>query len=491
MVALLGSLPSAIIRRHTRLEGFWMTGAFAILVSVGSFSGRARAAEIGDAPQAEPDSGESTRWLPIPVEDLESAEGLEEENPGVRTTAILRGAVTRGQLRFRRIGFLGEGRGLRGELGFLLDEGRLKPGVRLVAANGRMELSGGRVSVSRAPPLLAEAMRITRSGRRVPAPRVGPIAAPPSLGASAGAIDGGAVAWRGALSAWAFAGIRRESREPLGAVGLAVSIGRTRIAAGLGAAADSARCASISVIRRDRGRSLAAEALGSREGRAFLAEVTARGESVLYSARWRYRSWMPRKVAAELSATTLGADSRARLTWRSWSGAAAADDGLLELEGASSRGVVPVRLRLGAAGLGRDGNRAQAREAYALIDATVARESRRSLAVHVLRRASASASSRASSTTVGTRLDVRAGRLGDHSLLIESTRLWSGATAWGVDLAPSGETTLRTRSKPGLWLTARGGFGARLWHLGYALERGEDSGGLRPWSGTMWLRLDR
>ncbi|HMI31219.1 MAG TPA: hypothetical protein VK527_05720, partial [Candidatus Limnocylindrales bacterium] len=309
---------------------------------------------------------------------------------------------------------------------------------------------------------------------------------------SPGAIDGGAVAWRGTLSAWAFAGIRRESREPLGALGLGISMGRTRIAAGLGAAADSARCASISVIRRDPGRSMAAEALGSKEGQAFLAEVAVRGESVLYSARWRYRSWTPRKVAAELSATTLGADSRARLTWRSWSGAATADDGLLELEGtASGRRTVPMRLRLGAAGLGRDGNRAQIREAYALIDATVARDSRRSMAVHVMRRASASALSRASSTTVGTRLDVRAGRLGEHSLLIESTRLQSGATAWGVGLSPSGETTLRTRSKPGLWLTARGGFGARLWHLGYALERGEDSGGPRPWSGTMWLRLDR
>ena len=489
MAALLGPLPSAIMRPHIRLGDFWMAGVLAILVSVGALSGRARAAEP-DTTAAEPDSGDSARWLPVPVEDLESAEALEEESPGVRTAAILRGAMTRGQLRLRRIGFLGERGGLRGELGLLLDDGRLEPGARLTAANGRIALSGGRVSVSRAPPLLAEALRITRSGRRVPAPRAGVIAAPPSLGASAGAIDGGVATWSGAASAWAFAGVRGESREPLCALGLGILRGRTRVAAGLGLAT-SARCTSVSVIRRSLGRSVAVEALGSREGKALLAEVATRGDAVLCSARWRYRSWMPRKVAAELSAETLGADSRARLTWRSWSGAAA-DDGLLELEAAASgQGKTPLRVRLGAAGFGRDGDRAQVREAYALVDATVARDGRRSMAVHVMRRASASASSRASSTTVGTRLDVRAGRLGEHSLLIESTRLQSGATAWGVDLAPSGETTLSTRSKPGLWLAARGGIGARLWHLGYALERGEDSGGVKPWSGTMWLRLDR
>jgi hypothetical protein len=488
------------MRRHTRLADSWLSAALAILFSVGALPAPARAswadstagpAWADSTAGPGPDLGDSTQWLPIPVEDLESAEALEEENPGVRTAAILRGAVTRGRLRLRRIGLRGERGGQRFELGLLLDEGRLEPGARITAANGRIALSGGRVSVSRAPPLLAEALGMTRSGRRVPAPRVGLIAASPSLGASAGAIDGGVAAWRGPAPAWVFAGARGESREPVGAAGLGISMGRTRIAAALGAVT-AARCASVSVIRRDRGRSVAVEALGSSEGRALLAEVATRGDAVLYSARWRYRSWTPRKVAAELSATTLGADSRARLTWRSWSGVVVADDGLLELEAAASgRGKTPVRVRLGAAGFGRDGNRAQAREAYALIDATVARDARRSMAVHVMRRASARAASRSSSTTVGTRLDVSAGRLGEHSLLIESTRLESGATAWGVDLAPSGETTLRTRSKPGLWLAARGGFGLRLWHLGYALERGEDSGGAKPWSGTMWLRVDR
>ena len=193
-------------------------------------------------------------------------------------------------------------------------------------------------------------------------------------------------------------------------------------------------------------------------------------------------------MAAELSAETLGSESRARLTWRSWSNGAEADDGVLELETAGSPGgVAPVKIRLGAAGLGGRGMRAP-RDAYGLVEATVARDSGRSLSVHAVRRGSAAGGATASSTTVGTRLDWSAGSIGDHSLLIESTRIRRGAPAWGVALSPSGDVTLRARSKPGLWVTARGGLGAGPWHLGYALERGEDAAGPKPWSGSVWLR---
>jgi len=317
------------------------------------------------------------------------------------------------------------------------------------------------------------------------------ISAAPSLGASAGAIDGGAIASRGRPSVWGFAGVRGASREAIGGAGVGIGLGATRVSAAIGVA-ESARAGSITLIRRDRGRSAAVEALGSSGGRALLAEVAARGDAMLLSARWRYRSWSPGKVAAELAAETLGSDSRARISWRSWSGGALLDDGLLELEAAvTRRGSAPVRMRLGAAGFGRAGERAGARQGYGLFDATLARDEKRSLGLHVIRRASAGAGSRASSTTVGTRLDVRAGRIGEHSLLVETTRLRRGASAWGVGLTPSGETTLRARSRTGMWVAARGGFGARLLRFGYALERGEDERGPRPWSGTVWVRLDR
>jgi hypothetical protein len=444
------------------------------------------------------------RWLPVPEEDLESTEALEEETAGFRSGALVRGAIARGRFQMRRIAILGGRRDLRVELGFLREDGRYAPGTRIIVGSERLALAGGRVSVSRAPPLFAEAMRITRSGRRVPAPRSGAIAAAPSLGASAGAIDGGAIVLRGAASVWVFAGARGGSREPIGGAGLGITRGGTRVSAVVGAAGRKgaaaaqavdtphpARCASIVALRRGRGRSVAVEALGGSAGRALLGEAATRGDAVLLSARWRYRSWTARRVAAELSAETLGPDPRARLTWRSWSGNAAADDGLLELEGISRRGAFPVRARLGAVGIGRNQNGAQVREAYGLLDATLARDGRRSLAFHVLRRASRLAGSRASSTTVGTRLDVRAGGLGEHSLLLESTRLTSGAPAWGVELTPSGETTLRARSRPGIWIKARGGFRSRLWRFGYALQRGEDALGPRPWSGTVWVRMDR
>jgi hypothetical protein len=342
-------------------------------------------------------------------------------------------------------------------------------------------------------------MRLTSTGRRVPAPRWGAITAAPSLGASAGSIDGAALSVRGAAALWTFAGARADgSGEALGGFGVGITRGTTRVSAALGAVAPverakaphpAGRFGSITAVRKDRGRSVALEALGGTQGRAVLAEVGARSEAVLFSARWRYLSWEERSVAGELSAETRGSESRARITWRSWSHDAETDDGVLELEAAGSpRGMAPIRVRLGAAGLGARETRASSREAYGLIEGTVARDSGRSLSVHAVRRGSVAGGASASSTTVGARLDLRAGAIGDHSLLIESTRIRKGAPAWGVALSPSGDVTLRARSKPGIWITARGGFGARTWHLGYALERGEDAAGQGPWSGSVWLR---
>ncbi len=501
--------PSAIMRRRTLLG---ISGRLAALALACFLSAAPRAwAAVPDSTGAAEDStaaaadtatdprGDAVRWLPVPEEDFETLEPLEEERGGIHTGVLVRGAVARGRFRMRRVAFQGRRGGLRGEAGFLLDGARVRPGARFAAGRDRVSLAGGRVSLARLPPLLAEAMRLARTGRRVPAPRGGAISAAPSLGASAGAIDGAAVSLRGGTTFWCFGGARGEgSGEALGGVGLGITRGRTRVSAALGAIAaagvtktprPAGRFGSITVARGNRGRSMALEALGGTEGRALLAELKARGAAVLFSGRWRYLSWEERSVAAELNAETLGSESRARLTWRSWSGDVEADDGVLELEAAGSAvGAAPIKVRLGAAGLGGRETRASSRQAYGLIEATVARDSGRSLGVHALRRGSSAAGASASSTTVGTRIDLRAGAIGDHSLLVESTRIRRGAPAWGVALSPSGDVTLRARSKPGLWVTARGGFGAGCWHLGYALERGEDAAGPKPWSGSVWVR---
>jgi hypothetical protein len=246
--------------------------------------------------------------------------------------------------------------------------------------------------------------------------------------------------------------------------------------------------ASITVARGDRLLATSIELFGGRVGRAFLGEAVSRRDAGVLTMRWRYRSWSVRRVAAEISAETPGPGARVRMTWRSWSAEAERDDGLLEMEwsGSVARGK-PVQVRLGASGWGDPGQDGGVRERYGLIDATVARESGRSLSVHALRRASSLFAGTAGSTTLGGRLDL-SGRVGSHALLIESTRIRRGATAWGVALSPSGEVTLRSRSKPGLWISARGSVGARAWQLGYELERGEDRAGPKPWGGSLWIR---
>jgi len=442
---------------------------------------------------ADPDGApDSLEWLPAPEEDTEIPEGLLEEQAAGRSGILIRSGLKRGRLTIRRVALSGERSGFRTELGLLADGKRIRPG--LTHGRGSLLAAGGRVSVTRAPPLFAEAIGIERAGRRVAAPRPGGLTANPSLGASAGAMDGGAIVLRGAASVWSFAGIRAENRERLLALGLGVARNRTRFSAALGASEKGARLGSVTILRRVRGRSVSAEGLASNRGRGILAEAAARGGDMILSARWKYRSWTQRRFAAELSAETRGRDVRARLTCRSWSEDAARDDGVLELETSVGRVMLrraPVRLRLGASGLGKDGDPAARREAYGILDATLAQDRGRSLGIHVVRRGTSGFGSRAGSTTVGTRLDIRGRRVGEHSLLVESTRLRSGAVAWGVELTPSGVTTLRQRSEPGLWVAARGGFGAGRWRLGYALGSSEDAGGPRPWSGTVWLRLWR
>ncbi len=487
------------MRRSIPLASFWsatiasmLCGAAPAWAATETMSGFADSSEAGGG------------WLPTPEENLENPDRLEEEPDGDRQGVLVRGSVTRGRYRTRRISLTGARLGIAGEAAALIDGGHFRPGARIAASRGRATLAAGRVSISRAPPLLAGAMRLVRAGGRVETPRWGGIDASPSLGSSAGTIDGAAASWRGGrASLWSFAGIRGRPREALGGLGAGIACGSTRVAAAFGAVTDAAsptgaraseRNASVTAVCHGRDGGTAIEALSGTAGRALLVGATAQREAVVLAARWRYRSWNPRRVAAEISAESRGSGPRARLTWRSWSASAAAvasaagDDGTLELEGSEAPdGTGRIRLRLGSAGYG--GARASdgPHEAYAFLDAVLARDGGRILSAHVLRRLAASASSRASSTTVGARLDLGKGA---HSLLVESTRIVRDAPAWGIAISPSGDATLRSRARPGLLLSARGAFGMGPGRLGYALERGEDAGGSGPWSGTVWIRLD-
>jgi uncharacterized Zn-binding protein involved in type VI secretion len=372
------------------------------------------------------------------------------------------------------------------EAGLLLDGPSVRPGARVTGRGGRLLVAGGRVSLGQMPPLLADAMKLVRAGRRVAPPRWGAITAAPSRGASSAAIDGVAVAVRrrGARSGaflWSFAGVRAGSRERLAGLGLGIARERLRGAVSLGVEASGPGIASLTLS----GRNGAFEALASRGRRAFLAEAASRDGGTLFSARWRYRSWETRRVAAEVTARTNGDGPRAQVTWRPWSSSAAEDDGALELEATGWRGADPlVSVRVGASGLASG---EAARDVYGYLDTTLARGAGRSLSVHALRRTLLAEGASASSATLGARIDLT-GRAGRHALLVESTRSRRGAAAWSVALDPSGDVTLRARSRPGLWMTARGIVRAGALTLGYALERAEHASGSEPWSGTLWVR---
>jgi hypothetical protein len=268
-------------------------------------------------------------------------------------------------------------------------------------------------------------------------------------------------------------------------------------------AAESARVAprlagSVTGWRRGRWGDLSFEGLARSGGRAALLAVERRRGPIDLEARWRYRSWTPRSVAAELIAQTGGPATRARLTWRSWTSRAAVDDGVIELEAVAARGASgPLRIRVGASGSRGEPSILGTSTRYAVADAVVARDGSSSFALSASRRESTRGRVLTVGDTVGARLGFQGGGFGEHVVALEATRVERGVVeatqgaAYGLALTASGATLLTNRSGSGVWMSVRGtveGLGARF---GYALQRVEDGNGAKPWSGTVWLWVGR
>jgi hypothetical protein len=186
------------------------------------------------------------------------------------------------------------------------------------------------------------------------------------------------------------------------------------------------------------------------------------------------------------------------LTWRSWTSRAAVDDGVVELEAATARGAAgPFRIRVGASGSRSEPSIFGTSARYAVADAVVAREGRNSFTLSASRRETTRSRVLTAGNTVGARIGIQGGGLGEHVVGLEATRLERGVVeaaegaAYGLTLTASGAAVLTNRSGSGVWISVRGtieGLGARF---GYAFQRGEGESGAKPWSGTIWLWVGR
>jgi hypothetical protein len=393
---------------------------------------------------------DSTAWIPLPAEELESPDRLEDRD-------LLRGLGARvdwrdGAMELRRLWLQGSlGRRVDAEAAWLpRPDGRPWSTMRLQGFGRRAGIAAGAVVARRPPVLLGEALGLLRPLRAVATPRLSVPEFEAPRGPSSLAIRGAAAGVvLGPAAGWGVMG-RSEKAGIMAAGGIAASRGCTRIALAAGRGVDGMRAVSAAGSLGGEQEELAAEVLVSpTQGPAVLAAVTSRVRPVEVSARWRRRSGEARAVAGELAAASGSRDVRIRFIWRPWSARAMEDDGRTELEAAFRRhGFGPVRLRLSARG-------GEARERYVIGDAVVARERGRTLTILASRRESRRPGRVSVGSMVGGRLDLSARGRAGAAVLLQASRAEIGAPAWGTALAASGEDALTTLGRYGMLVTGR------------------------------------
>jgi len=424
---------------------------------------------------------DSSAWIPVPPEELEATDRLEDRDPapGLGARVDSHG----GAMELRRLWLRVSPSPADAEIAWLArPAGGSWSTVRLQHSGRPVVLAAGAVVVRRPPVLLGEALGLVRPLRAVLMPRLEAPEFEPPRGPTSLVIRGAAASVEAAsIAGWGAVG-RGDAGEALAAGGLAVGHGGARLALAGGRGAGGTRAASIAGRMGGDGGEIRAEALLSpTRGPAILAGASRRAPPFEVSARWRRRSGEARPVAAELAVEGVSGGVRTRFSWRPWSARATEDDGRAELETALRRaGMGLLRVRIGARGGG-------AAERYVIGDAVVARERGRSFTVIASRRESRRAEGRSAGSALGGRLDLSARGRAGASLLLQASRAGGGAPAWEAALAPSGEDALTARGRSGVVVAGRAWLKVGPLRLEGLLSDAKTSAGDSPPRGTLRL----
>ena len=493
-------VPSAMMRLFRSIGsilGFALGGGLCALLAAASPPPSASAPSAGEAPE-----------IPLPVEEIESPERLEERPIGLG----LSGRVSiRDSLTAWSVGAVGT----RGSwsVGSRVGYG---PGMRLHAAtaviverHAGVHVALGSVAVRSAGVLFGERLGLASRAARLPSVR----SEPPSMGAPGSAVspgvEGAAVSWmareavRGAprdrcvASAWAFAGRWSQPdssgrRERLAAAGAVLGIGPSMVVAPVLGIRSGLPTGSVSVRTGTEAWDLGVEALASRAGFSALADAGVSAPPFRWRGQWRFRAGETRPIAGQVSAEV--AWRPARVVVRASGGASGATGAVerREVEGriGTGRGFGPLSFRLGSTGTtgftAADGF-TERRERYALLDLTVARGGGRAFGVVMTRRERETEDGTRSGTSAGGRLDLTWRRRGRLEVRVEAVRAEPGASAWSSGLYAGGATALRSRSRPGVAASARGEVRAGNWRLGGVAEGREDERGRQAVAATLWI----
>lgn len=474
--------------------------------SIGSVPGLAcgACALVLGASRPEPGIAQPRAQLPLPVEEIEGPERLDEVSrsgasglsgrvstrDGAISASGLSVAVRSGSWRAGATGWYGAG----------TDDGssvRSAAG-EIVAARGRIDAVFGRIDVRGPSVLFGERLDLVSRTSRLPSARVDAPDLVPASSAWTRGLDGVGVSWRPAPTsrAWAFAGRRRagssDEAVPLAASGAVLPIGRSALLAPSVGWSDGSVVASLAARTGSDAFDAGIEVALSRAGFAALADAGVSTPPFRWRGRWRYREGDARPVAGEVSAE---ATSRlARVVVRVSGGASGATGAVerreIEARLGTSRGLGPLSVRLGRTGstgfTAADGF-TERRERYAVVDLEVARASGRVFAVIATRRDRMSETGTKAGTSAGGRLGLTWRRRARLEIRVEAVRAETDAPAWSSGVYAGGATALRSRSRPGVASSARGDVRLGRWRLGGVVEGREDERGGRATAATLWI----
>jgi hypothetical protein len=435
-------------------------------------------------------------FIPDSVEDLDSPESLDEpDNPARAGTTFSRNAA--GEVVSRtwwRSSFLVAAVARHAE-GF--DGGT-------VLSFGPAQLGGGAMALP-GMGIVGERSRLTRAARGTVPTRFPREAFLPATGSGVDA-NGIALSWRFGADPKAGAAARivigSRARTP-------GEIAAGEVRAPLGAAASAAiraaawRESTGGGTRRVVGLRLEQSRGSARVGAEFARDaagthgdlvVSVRERSLGAAARWRRRAGAARPAGLDLEAGWSVPGAAARLRWRSWSArtsAGAADDGRTELDLRTGRGGPgSARLRLGVSPRNARG---AAGERLAIGEIVTAREAGRVLRISGSLRATPSGNGWRYGRALGASLALQRRRRAAIDLRAEAVRLerLASAASGSFEIASGG--SVRTRTRSGLRLAARGWVAFGAWRVGAAIddEEATEMTTARAPRASLWLTWNR
>ena len=478
----------AMMRSYHRLRsfpGFAARGAFWMFLATVATPGYAL---------AQADSAASgPAWLPLPVEDIDQPELLDELfTPELGL--VVRADLRDGALRQARTAVEASAAGVVAGISLLTGARGENEGVTGFARTARLAVDAGRLATRGLSSLAAEELELRSRSGRVPPPHLrGPAFGAPvsSIGAL---VDGAAIGWRTSArrgpSLWALHGTRVEDGRAVRAVGVGARGRRAAASAAVGSAAGRA-VVDLAVELRTREGRLAVEAARGTNGTAVIAMIARSAGPLRVQGRWRWRERELRQVASEIAGEAGSRRARVRLRFAGNPSGATGSSSRVEMEGRVAPGRSgPLSLRVGSARTESFSNAAgfhASVERYAVAEMQVARADGRTLTLLASRRDKETIAGVRRGSSLGGRFSLAWRERGTLEIQLEGIRAVRDGAAWSSGLYAGGATALRTTTRPGVAASARGVLRLGRWTLGGLVEQRDDASGARATAASIWI----